>query len=243
MAADGELGAALAPVGGGEGSILIIEDEPGIRDFVEQGLADLGFEVRTAADGESGLSFALRETFSLVVLDLVLPQRSGLDVLAELRAARPQLPVIVLTALGETDDRIRGLDSGASDYVVKPFSVRELAARIRAQLRQLETTQSTRLRSGALDVDLLTRKVFLGERQVHLSSTEFQLLAYFMQNTGRVLSRPQILRAVWGYDHDPGTNGVEVYIGYLRRKLRDEHHELPLVTIRSVGYRFDDATL
>lgn len=239
MAAEpnGERGGVVTP--GSEGSLLVIEDEPGIRDFVEQGLRDLGFAVRAVPDGESGLVLALREPFALVVLDLRLPGRPGLDVLAELHAARPQLPVIVLTALGETDDRIRGLDAGASDYVVKPFSVRELAARIRAQLRQLETSQATRLRADALEVDLLSRRVWLDGRQVHLSSTEFQLLQYFMQNAGRVLTRPQILRAVWGYEHDPGTNGVEVYIGYLRRKLRDDRHELPLVTIRSVGYRFD----
>ncbi len=230
----------LAPEDGSRRSILLIEDEPGIRDFVEQGLRDAGFAVAAAPDGEAGMSLALRESISLVVLDLMLPGRAGLDVLAELRAARPQLPVIVLTALGETDDRIRGLDAGANDYVVKPFSVRELVARIRAQLRQVESTQATRLRSGAIEVDLLTRRAWVSGQPVHLSSTEFQLLQYFVQNRGRVLSRPQILRAVWGYDHDPGTNGLEVYIGYLRRKLRNEDHELPLVTIRSVGYRLDD---
>jgi DNA-binding response OmpR family regulator len=230
-----------AAVSDGGGSILLVEDEPGIRDFVEQGLSDLGFTVTAVGSAEAAVSSALRESFSLVVLDLVLPDRPGLEALAEIRGARPRLPVIVLTALGETDDRIRGLDAGASDYVVKPFSVRELAARIRAQLRQLESTQATRLRSGAVEIDLLSRKAWMAGREVHLSSTEFSLLGYFMQNAGRVLTRRQILRAVWGYEHDPGTNSVEVYIGYLRRKLRDPERELPLVTIRSVGYRLDDA--
>jgi DNA-binding response OmpR family regulator len=214
-------------------TILVVEDEPGIRDFLEQGLGDLGFAVEAAPDGESGATMALRGSYDLVVLDLMLPGRPGLDVLAEIRSAKPQLPVIVLTALGETEDRIRGLDAGATDYVVKPFSVGELAARIRAQLRSIETAQSTRLRGGAVELDLLSRKVWLAGRPVHLSATEFQLLAYFLQNAGRALTRPQILRAVWGYDHDPGTNAVEVYIGYLRRKLRDGDHELPIVTIRS----------
>ena len=223
------------------GVILVIEDEPGIRDFLEQGLGDLGFGVLAVADGERGAALAVSGEHELVVLDLMLPGRPGLDVLAEIRAARPQLPVIVLTALGETDDRVRGLDAGASDYVVKPFSVAELAARIRAQLRSLESAQSTRLRAGTVELDLLTRKVTVAGRQVHLSTTEFQLLAYFIQNAGRVVSREQLLRAIWGYDHDPGTNSVEVYVGYLRRKLRDGEDELPLVTIRSVGYRLDAA--
>jgi DNA-binding response OmpR family regulator len=228
---------------GGEASILVIEDEPGIRDFLEQGLGELGFSVVAVPDGERGATLAVTGEHELVVLDLMLPGRTGLDVLAEIRAARPQLPVIVLTALGETEDRVRGLDAGASDYVIKPFSVAELAARIRAQLRSLESAQSTRLRAGTVELDLLTRRVTVTGRQVHLSSTEFQLLAYFIQNTGRVVSREQILRAIWGYEHDPGTNSVEVYVGYLRRKLRDGEYELPLVTIRSVGYRLDEAPL
>lgn len=223
-----------------EPSVLVIEDEPGIRDFLERGLRDLGFIVASAANGASGAMQALRGGFELVVLDLMLPDRSGLDVLAEIRAAKPRLPVILLTALGETEDRVRGLDAGAIDYVVKPFSVAELAARIRAQLRAIATTQPTRLRAAGVELDLLTRKVWLAGDPVHLSGTEFQLLAYFMQNVGTVLTRPQILRAVWGYEHDPGTNAVEVYIGYLRRKLRRGDRELPIVTIRSVGYRFDD---
>ena len=227
----------------GEASILVIEDEPGIRDFLEQGLGDLGFTVMAVADGEKGAALAVSGDHELVVLDLMLPGRDGLDVLDEIRAARPQLPVIVLTALGETEDRIRGLDAGASDYVIKPFSVGELAARIRAQLRSLESAQSTRLTAGKVELDLISRKVSVAGTQVHLSATEFQLLAYFIQNTGRVLSREQILRAIWGYEHDPGTNSVEVYVGYLRRKLRDGEHELPLVTIRSVGYRLDDPPL
>jgi DNA-binding response OmpR family regulator len=222
-----------------ETSILVVEDELGIRDFLQHGLTDLGFTVTSVPDGEQGAALALTGEYQLVVLDLLLPGRSGLDVLAEIRAARPQLPVIVLTALGETEDRIQGLDAGATDYVVKPFVVAELAARIRAKLRWIESTQATRLRAGAIEVDLLSRKVTLEGRQVHLSATEFQLLAYFVQNARRVVTREQLMRAVWGYEHDPGTNSVEVYIGYLRRKLRDGERELPLVTIRSVGYRLD----
>ncbi len=223
-------------------AVLVIEDEPGIRDFLEHGLRDLGFTVETASDGRNGLALALSGDFDFVVLDLMLPDISGTEVLTEIRTARRQLPVIVLTALGETSDRIAGLDAGATDYVVKPFSLAELAARIRAQLRSLESAQATRLQVGAVELDLLTRKVAVGGRAAHLSATEFQLLAYFAQNAGRVLTREQILRAVWGYEHDPGTNVVEVYIGYLRRKLRNGDDELPLMTVRSVGYRLNNAS-
>jgi DNA-binding response OmpR family regulator len=223
------------------GSILVIEDEHGIRDFLEHGLSDLGFRVECAADGEAGLLAAERGSFDLIVLDLMLPGIPGIEVLASIHASTPRLPVILLTALGETEDRIRGLDAGAIDYVVKPFSVTELAARIRAQIRSAGVDQPTRLRAGDVELDLLSRKASLDGEPVHLSSTEFQLLAYFMRNPGIVLTRPQILQAVWGYEHDPQTNAVEVYIGYLRRKFRRGERDLPIVTIRSVGYRLDDA--
>jgi DNA-binding response OmpR family regulator len=223
------------------GLILVIEDEPGIVDFVERGLRAHGFEVTSALDGIAGTDRALQEDVDLVVLDMMLPGRSGLDVLAALSAARPTLPVIVLTARGEIQDRIAGLDAGAVDYLVKPFSLGELAARVRAQLRAAMQAPAVALRAGDIEVDLLTREVRHGGQQVRLSSTEFELLVYLLHNRGRVLSREQILRAVWGYEHDPGTNVVDVYIGYLRRKLRNGDRKAPIVTVRSVGYRFDDA--
>jgi DNA-binding response OmpR family regulator len=176
----------------------------------------------------------------LVVLDMMLPERSGLEVLGDLRARKPRLPVIALTARGDIADRIAGLDAGATDYVVKPFSLEELAARIRAQLRFAADTHTTRLQAGEAVLDLVTREVTFAGEPVHLSNTEFDLLAYLVQHPGQVLSREQILRAVWGYEHDPGTNVLDVYVGYLRRKLRREEVEAPIVTVRSVGYRFDD---
>lgn len=196
---------------------------------------------KSAFDGISGTDRALNESYDLVVLDIMLPGRSGLELLADLRAAKPQLPVIVLTARGEIRDRITGLDAGATDYLVKPFSLGELAARVRAQLRLATHAPSTAVRSGDIEIDLITREVRRGGVQVRLSRTEFELLACLMQHRGRVLSRAQILRAVWGYEHEPATNVLEVYIGYLRRKLRDGNGEAPIVTVRSVGYRFDDA--
>jgi DNA-binding response OmpR family regulator len=173
------------------------------------------------------------------VLDMMLPGRNGLDVLARLRASKPALPVIVLTALGEIDHRVTGLDAGAADYLTKPFSLTELAARIRAQLRMAAQMPQTTLSGGGVEVNLLTREVRREGQAVRLSTTEFELLAYLMRNRGHVLSREQILRAVWGYEYDPGTNVVDVYVGYLRRKLRQGEGGAPITTIRSVGYRFD----
>ncbi len=234
---------AMAPV------ILVIEDEPGIVDFLERGLGAEGFTVRTALDGASGMERALQEHIDLVVLDLLLPGRSGHEVLKELHEAKPELPVIVLTALNEVEQRVEGLDAGAADYLTKPFSLSELAARIRAQLRVAAQSQRTVLRGGDVQVDLITREVTYDGQPVRLSTTEFELLTYLMRNQGQVLSREQMLRAVWGYDYDPGTNVVDVYIGYLRRKLRsrrvgneksdDGGRASPIVTVRSVGYRFD----
>jgi two-component system, OmpR family, response regulator len=221
------------------GLILVIEDEPGIVDFLQRGLAGQGFDVISALDGDTGLERGLSENVDLVVLDLMLPGRSGLEVLERLRQAKPALPVIVLTALSEIDDRVSGLDAGATDYLTKPFSLTELAARIRAQLRIVSQVPQTNLRAGGIDVDLLTREVRRDGDSVRLSTTEFELLVYLMRNRGHVLTREQILRAVWGYEHDPGTNVVDVYVGYLRRKLHSPGTVTPISTIRSVGYRFD----
>jgi DNA-binding response OmpR family regulator len=221
--------------------ILVIEDEPGIVDFLERGLRGHGFTVRSALDGVRGSEMACNEDVDLVVLDLMLPGRSGLEVLDDIRRSKPMLPVILLTALGEIEDRVTGLDAGAVDYLTKPFSLGELAARIRAQLRVATQGANTTLAAAGIEADLLTRDVHYYGAPVALSTTEFELLVYLLRNHSRVLSREQLLRAVWRYEHDPGTNLVDVYIGYLRRKLRDAGHgrESPIVTVRSVGYRLD----
>ncbi|HWE59409.1 MAG TPA: response regulator transcription factor [Solirubrobacteraceae bacterium] len=219
--------------------ILVVEDEPGIVDFVERGLRRCGFEVFSAGDGESALERAAEADVELVVLDLMLPKLSGMEVLRHLHAQRPELPVIVLTARGEVEDRIAGLDSGAVDYLVKPFAVGELAARIRAQLRTASRGATT-IKTDTLRIDLVSRQVLVEGEPVRLSTTEFELLVYLAQNRPHVLSREEILRAVWGYSHDPGTNVLEVYVGYLRRKLRTAERIAPITTVRSVGYRFDE---
>ena len=219
----------------------MIEDEPGIVDFLERGLRNHGFDVRSASDGDSGLELALSEDVDLVVLDMMLPGRSGLEVLEQLRERKPSLPVIALTALREIEDRVSGLDAGAADYLTKPFSLDELAARVRAQLRAAAQSQAPDviLSAGTIELDLLTREARHAGKRVRLSTTEFELLAYLMQHADRVLSREQIQRAVWGYDHDPGTNVVDVYIGYLRRKLAGDGTPAPIATVRSVGYRLE----
>ncbi len=220
--------------------ILVVEDEPGIVDFVERGLRGRGLEVVSESDGEAGLARALEPEVELVVLDLMLPRLSGSEVLRVLHERRPALPVIVLTAKGEIEDRIEGLEAGAIDYIVKPFSVAELAARIRAQLRSVARDPGVVLKAGGLQINLLSRDVTLSGDPVYLSTTEFELLVYLVRNRGQVLSREQILRAVWGYDHDPTTNIVDVYIGYLRRKLARYDRAAPITTIRSVGFRYDE---
>jgi DNA-binding response OmpR family regulator len=219
--------------------IVMIEDEPGIGDFVKRGLAARGFEVSCALDGDSGLERALGDRVALVLLDLMLPGRPGLEVLSELVQRRPGLPVIVLTARGQLEDRVEGLNAGAVDYLVKPFMLAELEARIRAQLRSARQAPVTEIRAGRLEINLLTRQVLSEGRPVRLSNTEFELLLYLMRNPGRTLTRERILRVVWGYTHDPGTNIVDVYIGYLRRKLGTDERLAPIKTVRSLGYRFD----
>jgi DNA-binding response OmpR family regulator len=229
-----------APYDGRVANIVLIEDEPGIVDFIDRGLSARGFEVRTALDGDTGLKLALGDHVDLVVLDLMLPRRSGMEILGELAAERPALPVIVLTARGEVEDRVGGLDAGAVDYLVKPFALAELEARIRAHLRTARQAATTTIRRAGLEIDLLTREVRSNGELVRLTNTEFDLLAYFMSHPGEVLNRQQILRAVWGYGHDPATNIVDVYIGYLRRKLGNGDRVVPIRTVRSRGYRLED---
>jgi len=225
--------------GGGEGArVLLIEDEPGIVDFLRRGLEAEGFVVEAAMDGVEGERMALHDRFDAIVLDLMLPRRGGLEVLASVRRALPRVPVIVLSARGEIEDRVQGLDAGAFDYLVKPFSMAELVARVRAHLRTIAHASASRLNADGIEVDLMSRRVRAGGRAVTLSTTEFELLVYLMRHRGQAVSREQILSSVWGYEHDPATNVVDVYVGYLRRKLGAPGEPAPISTVRAVGYRF-----
>ena len=217
--------------------ILVVEDESSIADLLERGLSAEGYAVSCAHDGEEGERRALSGDFDLILLDVLLPGRSGLEVLRAIRARRPELPVVMLTAKGEVDDKVAGLDLGADDYVSKPFALDELLARVRAQLRKPRQAEASRLEVGDVTLDFKTRRVERAGGEVRLTAREFELLAYLMRHPGQVLSRGQILNAVWGYEYDPGTNVLEVYIGYLRRKLGGNGHEAPIETVRGAGYR------
>lgn len=222
--------------------ILIVEDEVGIADFISRGLAAEGYGVTLAIDGAEGEKLALGGGVDLVVLDRMLPGRDGLAVLAAVRAAKPSLPVIMLTAKAEVADRVEGLDLGATDYVTKPFAFEELLARIRARLRESADGSETTLQAGGLEFDLITRQVRVGDRTLRLPEREAELLVYLMRHADRVCTRSELLNAVWGYEHDPGTNVVQVYVGYLRRKLTLPATPAPIETVRSVGYRLRGAT-
>ena len=217
--------------------ILVVEDERTLAGFIEQSLHAEGHAVTVCHDGESGEAAALTGDYALVLLDLGLPGKDGLDVLGGIRRRLPELPVIVLTARAAVDQRVEGLDRGANDYVTKPFSFDELLARVRAQLRSPSQRESSVLEAADIEMNLKTRRVARDGREVKLTAREFEVLAYLMRHPDQVLSREQILNAVWGFDFDPGTKVLEVYIGYLRRKLGGTEESDPIETVRNVGYR------
>jgi len=217
--------------------ILVVEDEAAIADFLARGLEAAGYGVVAAADGVEGERLALGGGFDLVILDRMLPGRDGIEVLAAIREAKPALPVILLTAKGEVADRVEGLDRGATDYMTKPFAFEELAARVRTHLRQPAGASPTVLEAGGMQLDLISRRVERDGLSVRLAEREAELLAHLMRRAGRVCTREEILASVWGYDHDPGTNIVQVYVGYLRKRLALPDSPVPIETVRSVGYR------
>jgi len=219
--------------------ILVVEDERPIREMIAFGLRRAGFEVREAADARSGRAEVANKLPDLLLVDWMLPDTSGLEFTRALKRDREtrELPVIMLTARAEVADKVRGLDAGATDYITKPFSVEELLARVRAHLRTPAQVAATRLTAAGIEMDLLRRTVTRDAEPVHLSAKEFDLLAFFLEHPGSALSREQILNGVWDYDHDPGTNVVDVYVGYLRRKLGRPDRPAPIETVRSVGYR------
>jgi DNA-binding response OmpR family regulator len=215
-------------------NVLIVEDEARIASFVERGLKAEGFTVTVARDGSTGYALACDESVDLVILDLKLPKLPGEQVLAKLRERRPDVPVIVLTAKDAIDDRVRNLNAGADDYLTKPFSFAELLARVHARLRARDQRSSAALEQGGVRLDLHARSVTVEGRSVDLTAREFALLETFMRHPGQVLSQVQLMDRVWGYDFEPGSNVVEVYVGYLRRKLGKQRIE----TVRGAGYRF-----
>jgi two-component system, OmpR family, copper resistance phosphate regulon response regulator CusR len=213
--------------------ILLAEDEVRISSFVEKGLRAAGFTTVVATTGPDALEHALTGGFDLLVLDIGLPGFDGFEVLRRLRAARVELPVIVLTARTSADDTLASLEGGANDYMPKPFRFDELLARIRLRMADATRGVEAILAVDGLKLDLHSRRAIVRGREVELSAREFALAEEFLRNPDRVLSREQLLSRVWGYDFDPGSNIVDVYVGYLRSKLGSEHIE----TVRGMGYR------
>lgn len=218
--------------------ILVVEDEQNVAAFIEQGLTEEGYTVDVAVDGELALDYAQTYDYDMILLDVLLPKMDGRQVARTLRQRGVQTPILMLTALDAVDDRVAGLDSGADDYLVKPFAYQELLARIRARTRNPNHTGNpNQLRLGDLSLNRLTRQVRRGEREIELTSKEFALLEHLMLQPGRVHSRTEIGEHVWGYDFYNQSNIVDVYIGYLRRKLDDGHEPRLIQTVRGVGYK------
>lgn len=216
--------------------ILIAEDEPRIASFIEKGLKSHGYTTTTVRDADQTLSLALSDGFELLILDLGLPDRDGLEVLADLRGQGSSLPVIILTARDDIQDKVSGLEGGADDYMTKPFRFEELLARVRVRLRSISSGSASEtliLSAHNVVLDLRTRKAKIDDQLIELPAREFILAETFFRHPGQVLSRQQLLDRVWGYDYDPGSNIVDVYVGYLRKKLGNSLIE----TVRGVGYR------
>ena len=213
--------------------VLIAEDEPRIASFIEKGLRANGFTTSVAADGGIARAQAASGEFDLLVLDIGLPVMDGFEVLRRLRADRNPIPVIILTARDSVQDTVAGLEGGADDYMPKPFRFEELLARVRLRLATDRTAELTVLTCGDLSLDLRTRRARVGEATVDLSAREFALAETFLRHPGQVLAREQLLSHVWGYDFDPGSNVVDVYVRYLRRKIGADRIE----TVRGMGYR------
>lgn len=217
-------------------SILVVEDEPGISSFVAKGLTSAGYNVTVVDKGAEAISGALGGDYSLIVLDIGLPDMDGFEVLEQIRGQGATLPIIVLTARSSVEDTVSGLEQGADDYMAKPFRFEELLARIRLRLRTAisdDPSNMVQINVGGLHLDLRTRCATIDGEPVELSAREFTMLQAFMEHPDQVLSRSQLLDMVWGYDFDPGSNVVDVYVRYLRRKIGSER----IVTVRSMGYR------
>jgi DNA-binding response OmpR family regulator len=215
--------------------ILIVEDESRIASFLEKGLRANGYATEIAIDGADALRLVRLGDYDLVILDLGLPDLDGFEVLRRLRSEGLQAPVIILTARDDVRDTVAGLEGGADDYVTKPFKFEELLARLRVRLRGDRAAEPTVLLVGETALDLRTRQVRVGDRVIDLSAREFALAEMFFRHPGQVLSREQLLSQVWGYDFDPGSNVVDVYVGYLRRKLGKER----ISAARGMGYRLE----
>lgn len=216
--------------------ILIVEDEKKVSDFVRKGLQEEGYVADVVHNGEDGLSMAADGVYDLVILDIYLPKMDGLTVLKKLREKKINTPVLLLTVRATIEDKVLGLNSGADDYLTKPFAFQELLARVRALLRRRVEVNSAEIRVGDLVLDPVRRSAIRGDRRIELTAKEFSLLEFMMRNPERVLTRTAIINHVWNYDFDSETNVVDVYVNYLRKKVDSGEEPKLIHTIRGVGY-------
>ena len=216
--------------------LLVVEDEKKVASFIRKGLEEEGYAVDLVSDGKTGLIMGLDGIHDLIILDINLPQMDGLSILRELRNKNVKTPVLLLTVRAAIEDKVIGLDTGADDYLTKPFAFQELLARVRALLRRRADAESPLLQVADLTLDPATRLVSRGDQKIELTAKEFALLSYFMRNPGRVLTRTMIAEHVWDYDFDPMTNVIDVYVNYLRKKIEAGGEEKLIHTVRGVGY-------
>lgn len=223
--------------------ILLVEDDERTASFVIKGLKQAGYSINHASDGEEGLHFAISESYDLLIIDLMLPKLDGLSLIGRLRQKKITTPVIILSAKNSVDDRVKGLQSGSDDYLVKPFAFSELLARVQALVRRSSANvETTTLAVSDLNLDMLRRKVFRADKEIILQAGEFQLLEYLMRNAGRVVSKTMIIEHVWDYNFDPETNVIETRICRLRDKIDKPFSKKLLHTIRGFGYVIEDKT-
>lgn len=215
--------------------ILLVEDETNVAAFIKKGLEEEFYTVDVAADGSEGLLMAMTNEFDLMIVDVMLPELSGIELCKRLREKSIKTPLLLLTAIGSVESKVEGLEGGADDYLTKPFAFSELLARIKALMRRASDTVSE-LSLADLRIDLLSRRVFRGEKEIILTQKEFSILEYLLRNKGRILSRTQIIENIWGYNFDPSTNIVDVHIRYLREKIDIDFDEKLIHTVRGAGY-------
>ena len=216
--------------------LLVVEDEKKVASFIRKGLEEEGYAVDLVSDGKTGLIMGLDGIHDLIILDINLPKMDGLSILRELRNKNVKTPVLLLTVRAAIEDKVIGLDTGADDYLTKPFAFQEFLARVRALLRRRADAESPLLQVADLTLDPATRLVSRGDQKIELTAKEFALLSYFMRNPGRVLTRTMIAEHVWDYDFDPMTNVIDVYVNYLRKKIEAGGEEKLIHTVRGVGY-------
>jgi len=221
--------------------ILVVEDEKRLAEVIKKGLVEEGYSVDVAYDGAEGQYMAENASYDLVILDIMLPKKDGVTICQELRTRGINIPILMLTAKDSVEDRVKGLDSGADDYLVKPFAFSELVARVRALLRREALSKASKLQVGDLVMDTLTREVWRGDKKIELTTKEYALLEYFMRHPNMVVTRTMLMEKVWDYDFEGLSNVIDVYIRRLRLKLDEEGAESIIETVRGAGYRLRES--